>query len=236
MNQSTDRRPYNIVVGIDYSEMSKLVLEEAVRVADAHEFSHIHVLYAVPDTNVGAGLLSSADPTLTTGVTPTVTSAPLSAEMSVDVQKYVEKVLTGLTRQAGTADSTDGMRWTTHLRHSEPAHALAQLAADVEADLILVGTHGRRGLARFLLGSVAESVVRLAPCPVLVVRPRGAQSAVEDVKIEPPCPDCLEARRASQGEVFWCERHRTHHERAHTYHFRPFRDSRQSGLLIHPMD
>jgi nucleotide-binding universal stress UspA family protein len=236
MNESTDRHPYNIVVGIDYSEMSNLVLEEAVRMADAHEFSHIHVLHAAPDPNVGAGLLSAADPTLTTGVTPVVTTLPPSAETSADVQKYVEKVLTELAQRTGTADASDSIRWTTHLRHSEPAHALAQLAADIEADLILVGTHSRRGLARFLLGSVAESVVRLAPCPVLVVRPRGAQSAVEEVKIEPPCPDCLAVRRASQGEVFWCDRHRTHHERAHTYHFRPFRDSRQSGLLIHPMD
>ena len=40
------------------------------------------------------------------------------------------------------------------------------------ADLVVVGTHGRRALARMLVGSVAELTVRLAPCPVLVVRPK----------------------------------------------------------------
>jgi len=235
MNPQTTHRPYTIIVGLDYSEMSPLVLEEAVRFAGTHELSHIHVLHAAPNTNVAVGLLSSADPTLSTGHTPGA-NIPPTAELSRDVQSYVEKVLSDLSQGTNTGGSPDNIRWTIHLRHGEPAHALAQLAADIEADLILVGTHGRRGLARFLLGSVAESVVRLAPCPVLIVRPRGAQSAMENVKIEPPCPDCLEARRTSQGQVFWCERHRTHHERAHTYHFRPFRDSRQSGLLIHPID
>jgi nucleotide-binding universal stress UspA family protein len=235
MNAQTTHRPYSIIVGLDYSEMSPLVLEEAVRFAAAHDVSHIHVLHAAPNTNVAVGLLSSAHPTMQTGLTPGV-SLPLTAASPRDVQSYVEKVLSDPSQRTNSDGSPDNIRWTIHLRHAEPAHALAQLAADIEADLILVGTHGRRGLARFLLGSVAESVIRLAPCPVLIVRPRGAQSAMENVKIEPACSDCLEARRASQGEVFWCERHRAHHERAHTYHFRPFRDSHQSGLLIHPTE
>jgi len=235
MKAQTTHRPYTIIVGLDYSEMSALVLEEAVRVAGAQDLSHIHVLHAAPNTHAAVGLLSSADPTLQAGLTPGV-SIPPTAELSRDAQSYVEKVLADLSQRTNTSDAPDNIRWTIHLRYAEPAHALAQLAADIDADLILVGTHGRRGLARFLLGSVAESVIRWAPCPVLIVRPRGAQPATEEVKIEPPCPDCLEARRASQGEVFWCERHRTHHERAHTYHFRPFRDSHQSGLLIHPIE
>lgn len=44
------------------------------------------------------------------------------------------------------------------------------LASDECADLIVIGTHGRRGMNRVLLGSVADCVVRLAPCPVLTVR------------------------------------------------------------------
>lgn len=47
-----------------------------------------------------------------------------------------------------------------------------EAAREVDADLVIMGTHGRRGLSRALLGSVAESVVRTAPCPVLTVRPR----------------------------------------------------------------
>lgn len=50
------------------------------------------------------------------------------------------------------------------------------VAASIGADLIVMGTHGRRGVRRMLLGSVAESVVRSAPCPVLTVR--GSKAAV----------------------------------------------------------
>ncbi len=56
--------------------------------------------------------------------------------------------------------------------HPSPAEALCAFAASETADLIVVGAHRRSGLGRILLGSVAESVVRRAPCDVLVVRPK----------------------------------------------------------------
>jgi nucleotide-binding universal stress UspA family protein len=49
------------------------------------------------------------------------------------------------------------------------AQTVIDYARDVRADLIVMGTHGRTGLAHFIIGSVAERVVRLAPCPVLTV-------------------------------------------------------------------
>ena len=52
----------------------------------------------------------------------------------------------------------------------DAAAGIAKAADDGRADLIVVGSHGRRGIQRALLGSVAEKVVRSAPCPVLVVR------------------------------------------------------------------
>ena len=50
------------------------------------------------------------------------------------------------------------------------ADAIAKHAADWKADLLVVGTHGRRGVSHMLLGSVAERIVRVAPCPLLLVR------------------------------------------------------------------
>jgi universal stress protein A len=59
---------------------------------------------------------------------------------------------------------------TTELRHGAAADAVARAAADARADLIVVGTHGRSGVPHMLLGSVAERIIRNAPCPVLAVR------------------------------------------------------------------
>jgi nucleotide-binding universal stress UspA family protein len=56
------------------------------------------------------------------------------------------------------------------LRSGVPHQEIVALARDERADLIVIGTHGRGGINRALLGSVADRVVRLAPCPVLTVR------------------------------------------------------------------
>lgn len=56
------------------------------------------------------------------------------------------------------------------LRDTEPGRALLAYANGIEADLIIIGTHGRGGLAEFFLGSMAQKVVRSASCPVLTVR------------------------------------------------------------------
>lgn len=58
----------------------------------------------------------------------------------------------------------------THVRLGRPVEALLQACVDLDADLLLVGTHGRTGLQRMLLGSVAQRLLREAHCPVLVAR------------------------------------------------------------------
>lgn len=62
---------------------------------------------------------------------------------------------------------------------------IVKYATDHEIDLIVVGTHGRTGLVHLLLGSVAEKVVRLAPCPVLTVHPKGHQFLRDDATAQP---------------------------------------------------
>lgn len=57
------------------------------------------------------------------------------------------------------------------LRTGDARDVICQTAKETHADLIVMGTHGRRGVSRALLGSVTESVVRQAPCPVLTIRP-----------------------------------------------------------------
>lgn len=59
---------------------------------------------------------------------------------------------------------------TVMFTSTQPAYEIARYAQDHNIDLIVMGTHGRGPLAHFLMGSVAEKVVRIAPCPVLTVR------------------------------------------------------------------
>jgi nucleotide-binding universal stress UspA family protein len=77
-----------------------------------------------------------------------------------------------------------------HVEHrlvqGEPVPEILEVAGQTKADLIVMGTHGRTGLSRLLMGSVAEQVVRNAPCPVLIVRtpfPQGVPS--EELLAEP---------------------------------------------------
>jgi universal stress protein A len=63
------------------------------------------------------------------------------------------------------------LQYEHRLLTGDPAGALVQFAEDEGMDLIVLGTHGRSGLSRLLMGSVAEAVVRRAKCPVLTFKP-----------------------------------------------------------------
>jgi nucleotide-binding universal stress UspA family protein len=63
-----------------------------------------------------------------------------------------------------------GLQGDSVIVEGVPFQAIIDTARDSGADLIVMGTHGRTGLTHVLMGSVAEKVVRLAPCPVLVTR------------------------------------------------------------------
>ena len=78
---------------------------------------------------------------------------------------------------AGDPFDLDGVV-ETEVVGRDPAEAILDVAVDEEADLVVMGTHGRRGWRRGVLGSVAEEVARHAPCPVLTVRPLDAPGGV----------------------------------------------------------
>jgi nucleotide-binding universal stress UspA family protein len=66
-----------------------------------------------------------------------------------------------------------------HVAEGNPARVISKLADELEVDLIVMGTHGRSGIAHFLFGSVAEKVLRRAPCPVVCVKPIQTHHLVE---------------------------------------------------------
>ncbi|MGE3672406.1 MAG: universal stress protein, partial [Polyangiaceae bacterium] len=100
-----------------------------------------------------------------------------------------------------------------HVMIGEPTDVIREFESDLDAELVIVGTHGRKGLSRLLLGSVAEHVVRACSAPVLVVH-----NAPDVPEIEPPCADCLSIRQASGFQKLWCANHQRH-DRPHAYHF-----------------
>ena len=65
--------------------------------------------------------------------------------------------------------------WENRTEEGRPANKILEYAKAINADVIVMGTHGRSGLVQMLLGSVAEEVARAAPCPVLTIRPEAFQ-------------------------------------------------------------
>ena len=66
--------------------------------------------------------------------------------------------------------SDPSVPYTHRLTMGDPAGEVVRMASDENAEMIILGTHGRTGMTRLLMGSVAEAIVRRAPCPVLVYR------------------------------------------------------------------
>lgn len=195
---------YRIVVGYDYSQTADLAAAKAFDLAAKEEHGEVHVVTVVVQMGEFVGA----------GVTGVATSPTIPLE---DAYEALEARVGKLMSEWQATTQRTFSRLVIHVRSEVPAAEITQLAVDLEADLIVVGTHGRRGLRRLLLGSVAEGVVRLAHCPVLVVRPKDV--APEVPQIEPPCPLCVEARKASGGQEMWCEQHRQRHGQRHTYHY-----------------
>jgi nucleotide-binding universal stress UspA family protein len=108
-------------------------------------------------------------------------------------------------------------RIVEHLAAGSAWKQILQVAIDVQADVIMVGTHGRTGIRRMVLGSVAEAVVRKASCPVIVVRPKDYHAFVPP-EIEPACSDCLRVQRDTNGDRLWCPRHDAEESRGHVHY------------------
>jgi nucleotide-binding universal stress UspA family protein len=195
-------KPMKVVAGIDFSSASGAVLRRALEIANRTPGTEIHAV-TVPQYAYAVGI---------DGVSQTTIPDSTVAEL----QQLVSAQLAAFSKSSPQAQLG---RVVTHVLGGSPAHEIVWLAARLDADLIIVGTHGRRGAARLVLGSVAEQVVRTAGCPVFIERPKQHNEAWKVPELEPPCPDCLKARQASGGEKLWCERHLGEHFHAHVYSY-----------------
>jgi nucleotide-binding universal stress UspA family protein len=207
-------KPYVILTAVDYSTASDLALERALELATEKRSAAVHVVNVLPVYQTGSAVDSQVGSGgAWTGTLPSIKDA------AEQLRTYTQQKIEAFRNARPDLELTFLGSVVAHQRVDVPSEEITRLASELDADVIVVGTHGRRGLSRLLLGSVAEGTVRLAPCPVLVVRPKTPPATAEAVPaIEPACPRCVEVRRQSHGAELWCEQHRERHGARHTYH------------------
>ena len=105
-------------------------------------------------------------------VVPTVGYAPLAEPLpTVDISEQLEDSATREFPKLAEREEWTGLEVEDMTVHGEAASEIVRVAKEHAVDLIVISSHGRTGLGRILFGSTAESVVRHAHCPVLVVKP-----------------------------------------------------------------
>ncbi len=143
-----------ILIATDGSELAKKGLEQGLQLALALDADVTIVTASERWTPVDAGVVWGG-------------SAGLLEEYRGHVRKAGEEVL----EAAGTRATELGVRHQVmHVTERYPAEAILETAAERGADLIVMASHGRRGLNRLLIGSQANSVITHSTIPVLVVR------------------------------------------------------------------
>ena len=164
----------HVLVPTDFSDPANHAMQYAMEEATLHHAKvtllHVQSSNAATDVYYVSGVLSSG---LEAGFDVVaggrLGTAPV-AEPTVVRRDLVEEALTRL--RSLVPETFHGV-WDVEIAVGRPAEAIIRLAQERDVDLIVMATHGRTGLEHMLLGSVAEKVVRLAPCPVLTVKHRG---------------------------------------------------------------
>ncbi len=134
-----------ILVPVDFDESSLNALEIAAKLAQQSDGT-VCVLHVVP-------------------VDMDVSGMPQYVDLIKRQEGLDSERLTAIAKQQLAA-----VKWEIIDEMGRPADVVARTATKLGADLIVMVTHGRRGLARLIEGSIAEEVLRKAPCPVLAVR------------------------------------------------------------------
>jgi len=156
-----------ICCATDFSELSRIAMLEAAELARRFEAElevvHVHM----PLPAMGTEVLASPIP------------------LAESVPEEIESTLAMWREEA---ERLAGRSVRSTLLAGEPATELVRHAREREIDVLVVGTHGRRGLGRLVLGSVAERLVREAPCAVVVGRRRVERVAEKVVEAAPYLP------------------------------------------------
>jgi nucleotide-binding universal stress UspA family protein len=141
----------NVLFATDFSATSEAALPYATSICRRFG-STLHT----------AHILSDASLLMMTGGVDYVSMSTIYEDAHTGAKEKLDQISAGL----------EGIPHHNYVRHGQVWKNLAEIIDENEVDLIVVGTHGRRGLGKLLLGSVAEDILRHAPCPVLTVGPK----------------------------------------------------------------
>jgi len=145
-----------IVIAIDGSELTPKVLE------------HAYALARLSKAAVEIVTVTEPSPLFMSGSELITVS---TQELLAELEKANAEQAKALLDKAIAAAQTAGVEVTVrHIRQKVPSEGILQAAEDVKAELIVMGSHGRRGLNRFLLGSQANEVLTRSKIPVLIVK------------------------------------------------------------------
>lgn len=141
----------NVLFATDFSPISESALPYAAAICRRFG-STLHTVHVLSE----AGLLMMA------GGVDYVSMGTIYEDAQNEAREKLDQI----------SEHIESIPHRNYVRHGQVWNTLASIIADNEVDLIVVGTHGRTGVGRLLLGSVAENILRHAPCPVLTVGPK----------------------------------------------------------------
>ena len=143
----------NVMVGVDFSVFSRSALKAGFSIAPKADFHFVHA-FQVPFE----GFLSG-----------NAVRREVSREREEALSRIIDEEMDVLLRARGPDDGVEG-KFHRVMRDGEVISVLRSEAARIKPDLIVIGTHGRIGIAHALLGSVAENLLNHPPCDVLAVK------------------------------------------------------------------
>ncbi|MCB9604223.1 MAG: universal stress protein [Sandaracinus sp.] len=177
-------KTWNVIVGMDFSECGERAFRQAVQLASRHAGgAQIHIAHAVADKEMTLG-----------------SKVEKQADAMGHAPRQIWDRVVKILETEGLA--LDAVPIWQHVRLGSPVEVITQVAADYEGDLVVVGTHGRTGVKRLVMGSVAETLVRDGRFPVLVAHVNQLADVPKTVTPdEPLTAEQLEARKSAGGGV-----------------------------------
>jgi nucleotide-binding universal stress UspA family protein len=159
--------PRKVLVPVDLSEASPLVLQTAVDMV-GRKGTEIHVLHVADESHFRSDRVASR-----------LSMSKIKEDAYVGAESHLEILVKGVSTDATIK---------TCLLWGDPAKDIVSMAKTGDFDLIVMGTHGWRGIDRFFSGSLAEDVMRRVPCSVLVLREKEgrAPSSRKEEKVAVP--------------------------------------------------